>query len=103
MNRCHFLGRLIEHPTLTSSQSTDLVNFTLEVEEYRRDREGNKKRRTDLLHFEAWDSAAKTIHKYAAKRDLLAVEAIARNASPRNSDSVTFRVTNFKIFPHDCK
>ena len=101
MNRCHFLGRLIDDPSLTSSQSTDLVNFTLEVEEYRRDKEGNKKRRTDFLTFEAWDSAAKTIHKYAAKRDLLVIEAVARNARSKNSDGVVFRVTNFKILPND--
>tara|TARA_R110002020_G_scaffold301752_2_gene517169 strand:- start:10599 stop:10910 length:312 start_codon:yes stop_codon:yes gene_type:complete len=103
MNRCHFLGKLIDDPFLTSSYSTDLVNFTLEVEEYRRDKEGNKKRRTDLLNFEAWDSAAKTIHKYAGKYDFLVVEAIARNPNHQNSEHVVFRVTNFKIFPQESK
>ena len=103
MNRCHFLGKLIRDPDLTTPYSTDLVNFTLEVEEYRRDKDGNKKRRTDLLNFEAWDSAAKTLHKYAFKNDFLVVEAIARNPPSKNSEQVVFRVTNFKIFPQECK
>ena len=102
MNRCHFLGKLISDPILTTPYGrTDLVNFTLEVEEYRRDKEGVKKRRTDLLHFEAWDSAAKTIHKYAYENDLMVVEAIARNDSLRHSEDIIFRVTNFKILPNN--
>ena len=102
MNRCHFLGKLIGDPILTTPHGrTDLVNFTLEVEEYRRDKEGGKKRRTDLLYFEAWDSAAKTIHKYAYDNDLMVVEAIARNDSSRHSEDIIFRVTNFKILPNN--
>lgn len=103
MNRCQFLGKLINDPDLTTPYSTDLVNFTLEVEEYRRDKDGVKKRRTDLLNFEAWDSAAKTIHKYASKNDFLVVEAIARNPPTKRFGEVIFRVTNFKIFPQGHK
>ena len=102
MNRCHFLGKIIGDPILTTPYGhTNLVNFTLEVEEYRRDKEGVKKRRTDLLHFEAWDSAAKTIHKYAYEHDLMVVEAIARNDSSKYSEDIIFRVTNFKILPNN--
>lgn len=97
MNKCHFLGKLISNPELSSYHSADLVNFALEVEEYRKDKSGNKKRRTDILDFEAWDSAAKTIHKYASKNNLLAVEAIARNYN----NGIVFRVTNFKILPNE--
>lgn len=99
MNRCHFLGKLTGEPTLKKSYNSFFVNFDLEVEEYRRDKEGTKKRRTDILTFEAWDSAAKTIKKHAQKDDIIVVEAIARNQSPSDLDSVLFRVTNFKIIP----
>jgi len=101
MNKCHFLGKLISDPELMSYHSADLVNFALEVEEYRRDKSGNKKRRTDILDFEAWDSAAKTIHKYASKNNLLVVEAIARNYNNDISNGIVFRVTNFKILPNE--
>ena len=99
MNRCHFLGKLTGEPRLQKSYNSFFVNFDLEVEEYRRDKEGTKKRRTDILTFEAWDSAAKTIKKHAQKDDIIVVEAIARNQSPSDLDSVLFRVTNFKIIP----
>tara|TARA_R100001377_G_scaffold84537_1_gene68313 strand:+ start:937 stop:1251 length:315 start_codon:yes stop_codon:yes gene_type:complete len=100
MNRSHFLGKLTDDPTLWESHSSVSVGFTLEVEEYRRDKGGVKKRRTDLLKFEAWDSAAKTIEKYAYKDDIMAVEAIARNQPSKDPEAVIFRVTNFKILPN---
>ena len=93
MNKCHFLGKLISSPELTNYHSADLVNFSLEVEEYRKDKSGNKKRRTDILDFEAWDSAALAIQKYASQGSLMAVESIARKLH----GEVWFRVTNFKI------
>ena len=99
MNGCHFLGKLKSDPTLRESHNSFFVNFILEVEEYRRGKDGSKKRRTDLLNFEAWDTAAKTIEKYAYKGDIMAVEAIARNQSAKDPDVVIFRVTNFKIIP----
>lgn len=99
MNRCHFLGKLMDDPELTEHYSSELLNFELEVEEYRRDRDGTKKRRTDVLKFEVWDTAAKTIQKYAQANDLLAVEAIARNSVGKSSSDIMFRVTNFKIIP----
>tara|TARA_R110002020_G_scaffold351130_1_gene564413 strand:+ start:1122 stop:1433 length:312 start_codon:yes stop_codon:yes gene_type:complete len=103
MNKCHFLGKLIKDPILTESYRADVVNFTLEVEEYRKDKDGIKKRRTDLLNFEAWDSAAQTIHQHAFKSDFLVLEAVARNQDSKKLNQVIFRVTNFKIFPQQHK
>jgi single-stranded DNA-binding protein len=99
MNGCHFLGKLKSDPILNRSHNSFFVNFILEVEEYRRDKSGVKKRRTDLLKFQAWDSAAKTIEKHAQKDDIMVVESIARNGLSKDSESVVFRVTNFKILP----
>tara|TARA_R110001592_G_scaffold19932_1_gene81361 strand:+ start:630 stop:941 length:312 start_codon:yes stop_codon:yes gene_type:complete len=99
MNGCHFLGKLTGDPVLKKSYNSFFVNFTLEVEEYRRDKDGVKKRRIDLLNFEAWDSAAKTIQQRAQKDDIMVIEAIARNESIKDPDTVVFRITNFKIIP----
>tara|TARA_R110002110_G_scaffold68051_5_gene184612 strand:+ start:198 stop:509 length:312 start_codon:yes stop_codon:yes gene_type:complete len=101
MNRCHLLGKLIDDPELEKSHGSDVLNFRLEVEEYRKDKDGGKKRRTDVLNLEVWDSAARTIHKYAQSNDLIAVEAIARNLTGGGPHEVVFRVTNFKIIPRD--
>ena len=99
MNGCHFLGKLTGDPVLKQSYNSFFVNFTLEVEEYRRDKDGVKKRRIDLLNFEAWDSAAKTIQQRAQKDDIMVIEAIARNESIKDPDTIIFRITNFKIIP----
>lgn len=99
MNGCHFLGKLTGDPVLKKSYNSFFVNFTLEIEEYRRDKDGVKKRRIDLLNFEAWDSAAKTIKQRAQKDDIMVIEAIARNESIKDPDTVIFRITNFKIIP----
>jgi single-stranded DNA-binding protein len=101
MNRCHLLGKLLDDPELEESHGSDVLNFRLEVEEYRKDKGGGKKRRTDVLNFEVWDSAARTIHEYARSNDLMSVEAIARNLIGGGPHEVVFRVTNFKIIPRD--
>ena len=101
MNRCHLLGKLMDDPELEKSHGSDVLHFRLEVEEYRKDKDGGKKRRTDVLNFEVWDSAARTIYKYARFNDLMSVEAIARNAAGGGPNEVVFRVTNFKIIPRD--
>tara|TARA_R110002051_G_scaffold227060_1_gene289551 strand:+ start:125 stop:442 length:318 start_codon:yes stop_codon:yes gene_type:complete len=99
MNGCHFLGKLTCDPVLKKSHESLFVNFTLEVEEYRRDKNGVKRRRIDLLNFEAWDSAAKTIQERAQKDDLMIIDAIARNEYTEEPETVVFRITNFKIIP----
>tara|TARA_Y100001938_G_scaffold148665_1_gene233046 strand:+ start:1025 stop:1312 length:288 start_codon:yes stop_codon:yes gene_type:complete len=93
VNKCHFLGKVSHPPQLHSENGTSVVRFTLEVEEYRRDKSGEKKRSVTYLDFEAWDSAAMAIEKYAFDGSLMAVECIAR----RPEEFVVFRVTNFKI------
>lgn len=101
MNRSHLLGKLMDDPELEKSYGSDVLNFRLEVEEYRKGKDGEKKRRTDVLNFEVWDSAARTIYKYARSNDLMSVEAIARNLTGGGPYEVVFRVTNFKIIPRD--
>ena len=99
MNKCHFVGKLADDPILYPRDRTVLVRFTLAVEEYRKDKSGQKIRRVEFLDFEAWDTAAQTIYDHALKGDCMAIEAIARKQKSKNENSyVNFRVTNFKIF-----
>ena len=104
MNKCHFLGKIVEDPILTSDNGVSLVDFELEIEEFRRDTNGDKVRMETYLAFQAWDTAAQAIHKYAKEGCIIAVEAIARNnilVNPENPQEefidTYFRVTNFKI------
>ena len=99
MNKCHFVGKLADDPILYPRDRTVLVRFTLAVEEYRKDKSGQKIRRVEFLDFEAWDTAAQTIYDHTLKGDCMAIEAIARKQKPKNENAyVNFRVTNFKIF-----
>tara|TARA_Y100000004_G_C8615989_1_gene286780 strand:- start:8 stop:313 length:306 start_codon:yes stop_codon:yes gene_type:complete len=94
MNKCHFLGKIIEEPVLEAVNNTQVVRFFLEIEEFRKDRDGSRKKRKDDLEFEAWDTAATAIHKQSEPGDFMVVECVAR----RGYGSVVFRVTSFKIF-----
>ena len=99
MNKCHFVGKLVDDQVLYPKDHTYLVNFTLAVEQYRKDRSGQRIRRVEFLDFEAWDTAAQTIYDHAIKGDCMAIESIARNQKDKNGDTfINFRVTNFKIF-----
>jgi single-strand DNA-binding protein len=102
MNSANFVGRLVADPALKDVNGTPLVNFTLAVEEYRKDKDGQKKKRVDFLDFEAWDSGASTIAEYCKKGDFLAVETSARQqrwtSGEEKKQKINFRVNNFKMF-----
>ena len=99
MNKCHFVGKLTDDPVLYDQDRTNVVRFTLAVEEYRKDKAGKKIRRVEFLDFEAWSTAAQTIFEHSIKGVCMAIEAIAREQKDRDEYSnVNFRVTNFKIF-----
>ena len=95
MNKCNFLGKFVEKPIIEKYDNTFFTRFALEVEEYRKDRDGNRKKRKDLLEFEAWDTAAPAINKQAFQNDFMVVECVARKYG---KEDTVFRITSFKIF-----
>lgn len=100
MNSCFFVGKLAEDPELKLINETYVVNFSLAVEEYRKDKHGEKHRRVDYLDFEAWDSGASTISAHFKKGDIMIVEAEARQhkwiSNDQKRQKVVFRVKGFK-------
>ena len=80
-NYCRFIGRLAGDPKLIKLENTDLLTFTLAVSEYRREKNGDKKKTVSYLDFEAWDSGATTLNKYCKKGDIVDLVASARNNS----------------------
>ena len=95
MNKCNFLGRFVDKPEIEPYDNTQYTRFFLEVEEYRKDRDGARKKRKDILEFEAWDTAAIATCKQDYKNDFMVVECVARKYS---KEDVVFRVTSFRIF-----
>ena len=102
MNSCFFIGRLKEPVRTEKENGVDVVYFTLEIEEYRKNKNGQKTRTLQILHFEAWHTAAITINQKLTMDDLISVECSARSETiPDVGDACYFRVNNFKIFKRD--
>jgi single stranded DNA-binding protein len=100
MNNCFFVGKLAADPELKEINNTFVVNFVLAVEDYRKDKDGEKHRRVDFLDFEAWDTGATTIAKHFKKGDFLIIEAEARQhkwtSGEQKRQKIVFRVKSFK-------
>ena len=97
MNKCHFLGRATSIHFWETDNCASVIEFSLEVEEFRKEKNGNKVRDLSCFNMEAWGSAAKALHQYLEEGGLLAVESIARNDG--DAENTFFRITSFKILP----
>ena len=102
-NYCRFIGRLTDTPKIVEFENTNLCTFTLAVSEYRKEKNGEKKKSINFFDFEAWDSGGATIEKYCEKGDIIDLVASARNNSwtDKNGNkrfSTKFRVKEFKLF-----
>ncbi len=98
MNKCHFLGRVksIEFREATPD-SGQCIQFLLEVEEFRKEKNGNKVRELNYFDMEAWGTAASALNTYIEDDTSVAVEAIARS----DGNQTWFRITTFKILHRD--
>ncbi|MAR66655.1 MAG: hypothetical protein CL833_05315 [Crocinitomicaceae bacterium] len=97
LNNCQFLGKLTHPPETETENGVVVLRFELEIEEFRRDKSGEKKRSLVFLEFEAWDTAALAIEKYAEEDSLMLVESSARNFQNAEIVETYFRVNSFKI------
>lgn len=98
MNVCNFLGKVTDGPHLSASDNgTPVVNFELELEEFRRGSGGEKHRILTYVSLEAWDTAAITIDKHAEIGTLLSVEASVRSEDMEDFVYNYYRVNKFKI------
>ena len=108
-NDCRFFGRLVANPQLIKTRNdVDLVTFTLAVPEYRREKDGEKKRNVSYFDFEAGDTGAITLAKYSEKGDEIFVHASARPNNWTDREGVKryqikFRVKEFKILSYNKK
>ena len=108
-NDFRFFGRLVANPQLIKTRNdVDLVTFTLAVPEYRREKDGEKKRNVSYFDFEAWDTGAITLAKYSEKGDEIFVHASARPNNWTDREGVKryqikFRVKEFKILSYNKK
>ena len=112
-NYCRFIGRLVRDPKLKKLDHTDLVTFTLAINEYRKEKdpqtgERRKKKTTNYFDFEAWDTGATTIASLCKKVDIIDIVSSARNNHWTDKDGneqfqTRFRVKEFKLFNQPTK
>lgn len=96
MNSCVFIGTFVEQPHLSRDEDgTSLTNFALEVEDFRKDKHGTKRKFTDILDFQAWHTGAEAICGSCKKDTLISVECVARWDDVW--EVTYFRVKNFKV------
>ena len=105
-NYCRFIGRLTADPKLVNLDNTQLVTFTLAINEYRKEKGGDKKKTVNYFDFEAWDSGAVTLGNHCKKGDIVDVVTSAKNKSWTDKDGkkrlqTRFRVKEFKLFNNE--
>ena len=102
-NYCRFIGKMVNDPKLVEFDATSLCTYTLAINEYRREKNGEKKKTVNYFDFEAWDSGGLAINKHCEKGDIIDLVASARNNSwtDKNGEkryATKFRVKEFKLF-----
>jgi len=98
MNNCTFLGKLYGDVHHSKENDVDFVEFKLEMESFRKNKNGNKTRTVTILDFQAWHTAAITIKEKLGENDLILAECSARNMERSAVPGCYFRVNSFKIF-----
>lgn len=92
MNNCTFTGYLVDDPELIEDDAATCCTFDMVVYEYRKNKNGEKKKVPTILTFQAWSSGADTIYKLAKNGTKMTVYASARNG---NNNKTVFRVNEF--------
>jgi hypothetical protein len=93
MNQCTFLGKVTWLDHYNFDGETEKLVLTLDVENKRKTN-GVKKIDYENLWFEAWGTAALTLHENLRLDDyLLVINSTAR----KSEGSVCFRINEFKI------
>jgi single-stranded DNA-binding protein len=93
VNNCVFLGRIADELEMSEEHNTKVLRFKMSIDKYRKNRSGQKIRDRNYLHFEAWDTGAKTIYDHCVLGDSLLATCTARNIGGKT----VFRVNEFKI------
>lgn len=93
-NNVNLIGRLTKDPELQKTQQgKSIINFTLAVDSYRKDADGNKK--AYFIFCTAWNKIAENIASYTHKGDMIAVSGFIESTSytdQSGQNRVSFKV-----------
>ena len=98
------VGTLTKDPVVKNVANTKVAELSLVFNEYYgKDEQGQPKINTSYFNFEAWDTAAEYLSKYAKKGDSLYVETSPRQEKwvkdEQTREKIFFRINKFIIFP----
>jgi single-strand DNA-binding protein len=105
MMKMHGVGRFTKDPELKQLENTCVCEFSLAVNEYRKNKKtGEKTRIAHFFDFQIWDRAAELVCDYCEQGDLIhIVEATPRQdkwkdkTTGDNRQKIIFRVDNFEL------
>ena len=97
------VGRFVRDPELKPVNDTNVCEFSLAVNEYRKVG-GERKKFAHFFDCVIWDKAAEVIAQYCNKGDMIEIRATPRrdkwqDAEGRNRSRVVFRVDEFSFMP----
>lgn len=98
---CSDIGKVVNEPELTQDNGVDKVTFTLSVENYRKNKTGEKVRNLDYFNFVAYHTGATSVYQRCKKGDLMWFDA--RPVQHRWEENgkqlsrIVFRLERFKI------
>lgn len=79
-NNVSLIGRLTKEPELNkTNQGKSIINFTLAVDSYKKDADGNKK--AYFIFCTAWNKIAENIASFTHKGDMIAVSGFIESES----------------------
>jgi len=106
--KCFCLGRLTADPVLKKVNETQVCEFTLAENYYRKDKDNNKINEAHFFNCVAWDSGAEIIAKNFKKGNRMLIEAIAKqerweDEKNNKKSRIIFRVNEFSMIDFEKK
>lgn len=100
MNNCTFTGYLLHDPQIETGEldnGPSCCVFKMVTYEYRKSKNGDKKKVETTITLQAWSSGAETIVKLGREGTKMTVYASARNGGWETAatDDIIFRVNEF--------
>jgi single-strand DNA-binding protein len=94
VNKVILVGRVGANPELKSLQNDGkVVNFSLATSEYSKDKDGNKKEKTEWHNIVAWAQLAENVSKFVVKGSQVYVEGKITNRSWDATDGTKKYIT----------
>ena len=95
-NVCTFTGRMTKDPELKAVGGSEVVNFSIAVNNSWKNKNGDKIEKTVFVDFDAWNGTAKFISEYVKKGDLVLVDSEYRRDKTDDGYFHGFRVTSLQ-------